>query len=160
MTEEEMWKAVVNCDASYDNKFFYGVKKPGFVAEVVITTVAATLMTLPIILYYYGMVSLISVIANLLILPTLPYAMGLVFLSGAVVGVPFLEMAVGWLATKLLDFHIAVVEFFGGMKSFLIEIEPYQAWVFLIYLVIFAPLGIGLIRQKMVKLREENYQLF
>ena len=86
--------------------------------------------------------------------------MGLVFLSGAVVGVPFLETAVGWLATKLLDFHIAVVEFFGGMKSFLIEIEPYQAWVFLIYLVIFAPLGIGLIRQKMVKLREENYQLF
>lgn len=29
MTEEEMWKAVVNCDASYDNKFFYGVKTTG-----------------------------------------------------------------------------------------------------------------------------------
>ena len=141
-------------------KFFYGEKKPGFVAEIIITTLAATLMTLPIILYYYGTVSLISVGANLLILPTLPYAMGLVFLSGAVVGVPFLEMAVGWLATKLLDFHIAVVEFFGGMKSFLIEIEPYQTWVFLIYLVIFVPLVIGFIRQKMVKLREENYQLF
>ena len=141
-------------------KLFYGEKKPGFVAEVIITTLAATLMTLPIILYYYGTVSLISVVANLLILPTLPYAMGLVFLSGAVVGVPFLETAVGWLATKLLDFHIAVVEFFGGMKSFLIEIEPYQTWVFLIYLVIFVPLGIGLIRRKMVKLREENYQLF
>ena len=141
-------------------KFFYGEKKPGFVAEIIITTLAATLMTLPIILYYYGTVSLISVVANLLILPTLPYAMGLVFLSGAVVGVPFLEMAVGWLATKLLDFHIAVVEFFGGMKSFLIEIEPYQTWVFLIYLVIFVPLVIGFIRQKMVKLREENYQLF
>ena len=141
-------------------KFFYGEKKPGFVAEIIITTLAATLMTLPIILYYYGTVSLVSVVANLLILPTLPYAMGLVFLSGAVVGVPFLETAVGWLATKLLDFHIAVVEFFGGMKSFLIEIEPYQAWVFLIYLVIFVPLVIGLIRQKMVKLREENYQLF
>ena len=141
-------------------KFFYGEKKPGFVAEIIITTLAATLMTLPIILYYYGTVSLISVVANLLILPTLPYAMGLVFLSGAVVGVPFLEMAVGWLATKLLDFHIAVVEFFGGMKSFLIEIEPYQTWVFLIYLVIFVPLVIGLIRQKMVKLREENYHLF
>ena len=75
-------------------------------------------------------------------------------------GVPFFFFFVGWLATKLLDFHIAVVEFFGGMKSFLIEIEPYQTWVFLIYLVIFVPLVIGLIRQKMVKLREENYQLF
>ena len=141
-------------------KFFYGEKKPGFVAEVVITTLAATLMTLPIILYYYGMVSLISVIANLLILPTLPYAMGLVFLTGAVAGVPLVETVAGFMATKLLDFHIMVVEFFGGMKSFLIEIEPYQTWVFLIYLVIFVPLAIGLIRQKMVKLREENYQLF
>ena len=141
-------------------KFFYGEKKPGFVAEVVITTLAATLMTLPIILYYYGMVSLISVIANLLILPTLPYVMGLVFLTGAVAGVPLVETVAGFMATKILDFHIMVVEFFGGMKSFLIEIEPYQAWVFGIYLVIFAPLVIGLIRRKMVKLREENYQLF
>lgn len=141
-------------------KFFYGEKKPGFVAEVVITTLAATLMTLPIILYYYGTVSLISVVANLLILPTLPYAMGLVFLTGVVAGIPLVETVAGFMATKILDFHIMVVEFFGGMKSFLIEIEPYQAWVFLIYLVIFAPLGIGLIRQKMVKLREENYQLF
>ena len=141
-------------------KFFYGEKKPGFVAEVVITTLAATLMTLPIILYYYGMVSLISAVANLLILPTLPYAMGLVFLTGAVAGVPLVETVAGFMATKILDFHIMVVEFFGGMKSFLIEIEPYQAWVFGIYLVVFVPLVIGLIRQKMVKLREENYQLF
>lgn len=141
-------------------KFFYGEKKPGFVAEVVITTLAATLMTLPIILYYYGMVSLISVVANLLILPTLPYAMGLVFLTGVVAGVPLMETVAGFMATKILDFHIMVVEFFGGMKSFLIEIEPYQVWVFGIYLVIFAPLVIGLIRRKMVKLREENYQLF
>ena len=72
-------------------------------------------------------------------------------------GAPGVETVVGWLATKLLDFHIAVVEFFGGMKSFLVEIEPYQVWVFLIYLLIFVPLAIGLIRRKMVKLREENY---
>ncbi len=138
-------------------KFFYGAKKPGFVAEVVITTVAATLMTLPIILYYYGTVSLISVVANLLILPTLSYAMGLVFLSGVVAGVPGVETVVGFVVTKLLDFHIAVVEFFGGMKSFLIEIEPYQMWVFGGYLLILVPILIGLIKQKMVKLREENY---
>ncbi len=138
-------------------KFFYGMKKPGFVMEIVITTVAATLMTLPIILYYYGTISLISVVANLLILPTLPWAMELVFLTGAAAGIPGVEVAVGFAAEKLLDFHIAVVEFFGGMKSFLVEIEPYQIWVFGIYLVILIPLVIGLWRRKMVKLREENY---
>jgi competence protein ComEC len=121
-------------------KFFFGTKKPGFVASIIITTISATVMTLAIILYFYGTVSLISVLANLLILPTLPYAMGLVFLVGVVAGVPGIEIVVGFVATKLLDFHIAVVNFFGNMKSFLIEIEPYQIWAFLIYVLIFGVL--------------------
>ncbi len=138
-------------------KFFYGNKKPGFVMEIIITTIAATVMTLPIILYYYGTVSLISVVANLLILPTLPIAMGLTFMTGAVVGIPGIETVAGFLATKLIEFHIAVVEWFGGMKSFVVEIEPYQAWVFGIYAVIAVPVVIGLLRKKMVKLKEEQY---
>ena len=135
-------------------KFFYGAKKPGFVGSVVLTTVAATLMTLPIILYYYGQVSLISVIANLLILPTLPYAMGLTFLTGVCAGLLGVEVVVSWCATRLLDFHIAVVGWFGGMEQFLVKVEPYQGWVWLIYLVILAPLAIGLIRRKVVKLKK------
>lgn len=136
---------------------FYGEKKPGFFGSTIITTLSATLMTLPITLYFYGTVSLISVFANLLILPTLPYAMGLVFLVGVFTGVPGLEVAISFLATKLLDFHIMVVEFFGGMRSFLVEIPTYQVSVFLIYGLIFIPLGILLLRQKMIKSREVRY---
>ena len=116
-------------------KNLYGAKKPGFVAAMVITTISATLMTLPIILYFYGTVSLISVIANILILPTLPYAMGLVFLTGVLAEFPGIGVVASFLATRLLDFHIAVVEFFGEMTYFLVKIEPYQSWVFWIYLV-------------------------
>ena len=133
-------------------KFFYGEKKPGFFGSLVLTTLAATLMTLPVVLYYYGQVSLISVIANLLILPTLSYAMGLTFLTGVVAGVPFLETAVSWCATKLLDYHIFVVESFGAMEQFLVKIEPYQPQVFLIYV----PIVILLLVKKVVKLREAN----
>ncbi len=121
-------------------RIFYGKKKPGFIAEMVITTLSATIMTLPVTLYYYGTVSLISVIANLLILPTLSYAMGLVFLAGVVAGIPGVGIVVGWCATRLLDYHIAVVEFFGNMREFLITIPPYQLWVFLIYIFIVGPL--------------------
>ncbi len=135
-------------------RFFYGMKKPGFVAETVITTISATLMTLPIILYFYGMVSLISVVANLLILPTLPYAMGLVFLTGVVAGFPGVETVVSFLATKLLDFHIAVVEFLGQMTQFLVKIEPYQAWVFGFYVLLVLVSVIGLFYKKMIKLRK------
>ncbi len=138
-------------------RFFYGEKKPGFISSIILTTIAATLMTLPITLYYYGQVSLISVLANLLILPTLPYAMGLVFLTGVLMGVPGVETVISFLATKLLDFHIFVVNFFGEQGQFLIEIEPYHLQVFLIYLMILIPLSIGLIKRKVVKLREVRY---
>lgn len=135
-------------------QFFYGEKSPGLISSIILTTISATLMTLPITLYYYGQISLISVIANLLILPTLSYAMGLVFLAGVVTGIPGISTVVGFLATKLLDFHIAVVELFGEMEMFLVRIEPYNPWVFGIYVLIFVPLIVLLLRQKVVKLRE------
>ena len=141
-------------------KFFYGEKKPGFIASTIITTLSATLMTLPITLYYYGMVSLISVVANLLILPTLSLAMGLVFLTGVVSGLPGIEIAVSFLATKLLDFHILVVNFFGEMKSFLVEIPEYEPRVFLIYVPIILLLTFSFYRQKrgkVIELREIRY---
>lgn len=135
-------------------KFFYGEKKAGFIGEMILVTVSATAVTLPITLYYFGAVSLISVVANLLILPTLSAVMGLVFLAGVFAGLPVVETAVGFLATKALDFHIFVMEFFGGMKSFLVEMPAGDARVFLIYVLVFTPLLVGLLRRKMVKLRE------
>ena len=110
-------------------KLFYGEKEPGFVASMILTTVAATVMTLPITLYYFGAVSLISVVANLLILPTLGVAMGLVFATGVVAGLPLVGTALAWVVKMMLDFHIGVVEFFGGMRQFVMEVEPEQFWV-------------------------------
>ncbi len=128
-------------------KFFYGAKKPGFIASIIITTIAATLMTLPVILYFYGQVSLISLFANLLILPTLPYAMGLVFLTGVFAGLPGIETTVAWIATRLLSFHIEVVGWLGEMEYFLVKISPYQVWVFGIYAVIFLLLLVARLRK-------------
>ena len=126
-------------------RFFYGEKKPKFIASLILTTVSATVMTLPITLYYFGQVSIISVVANLLILPTLPYAMGLTFLTGIFAGVPFLSSAVSFLTVKLLDFHISVVEWLASMEQFLITTDKYNPWVFLIYapVVILMVFGVG-----------------
>ena len=141
-------------------KFFYGARRPGLIGSTVITTLAATVMTLPIILYYFGAVSLISVVANLLILPTLPWAMGLVFMTGVLAEVPLLGEGVGWCATRLLDFHIAVVGWFGGMRQFLVEIPPYQGWVWALYVSVAVMLVVGWWqkrkRREVVKAEEEG----
>ena len=138
-------------------KVFYGEQKPGFVGGTILMTVSATLMTLPIILYYYGQVSLISVMANLLILPTLSIAMGFTFLTGVVAGIPGVNLIAAWCATRILEFHIVVVVFFGGMVQFLVKIEPYQMWVFLIYVVIATILAFGNLLKKKKNVVKLNY---
>lgn len=140
-------------------KFFYGEKEPKFIASTIITTISATLMTLPITLYYFGTMSLISVLANLLILPTLSYAMGLVFLTGMMADLPFVQTAVAFLSTKLLDFHIGVVEFFGQMKSFMVEIEVEQVWTLALYGVILLPFAVGFGLEWLNKLRSAKQKV-
>lgn len=113
-------------------RFMYGTQKPNKVAEILLTTVAATLMCVPIMLYYFGTISLISLIANLLILPTLPIAMGLVFLTGLT--------GFGWVTKIMLDYHLVVMKFFGAQKMFLIEIKAGNPLMFLLYIPIVCPL--------------------
>lgn len=107
-------------------RFLYGKQKPGLVASTLITTLAAFLTCTPILLYYYGTMSLISFVANLLILPTVGVAMGLTFLSGML---PAMGVLAGW----ILKYHIFVVEFLGAQKSFLIELPAGNPLVFLAY---------------------------
>lgn len=117
------------------SKFFYGKKKPSFIGPAITTSISATLMTLPIVLYYYGQMSLLFVVSNLIISPTLPYVMGLTFLSGILASIPFLGTMISFLATKALGFHIFIIEWFGGMEQFLVKIETGKAELFLIYFV-------------------------
>ena len=77
-------------------------------------------------------------------------------MTGVVAGIPGAEVVVSFLATKLLEFHIAVVDFFGGMKSFMVEIDPYQAWVFGIYFVIIMPLVVGILKRKMATVKNKT----
>lgn len=128
--------------------FFYGDRQPKFIASIILTTISATLMTLPITLYYFGAISLISVIANLLILPTLPIAMGATFLTGVLSDVPLLNTVTSSLTAKLLDFHIGTVNLFASQKSFLVSIDPYQPWVFAFYIPIIVLLVYGLLRHR------------
>lgn len=149
-------------------RFFYGKQKPNPIAEIILATFAATLMCAPILLYFFGNLSLISVIANLLILPTIPVVMGLVFLSGIVGFLPnfFLftiaQKAVMFITTAFLKYHLLVMEFFAKRTEFIIQIPSGKTGVFLLYIVILAPFIFGsFVRaQKKRKLREKFEENF
>ncbi len=60
--------------------------------EIMATTLSAQIYTLPLLLYYYGRLSLVAVIANVLVLPFIPYLMILIF------GAALVAQASLWLA--------------------------------------------------------------
>ena len=128
--------------------FFYGKKKPGIIGATLLETVAASLLCTPILLYFFGATSVISLLANILVLPTIAVAMALTFATGvlAIFNVPVVTGLVGQVATWLLSYHLAVINFFGAQEIFLIEIPAGQPVVFLLYLPLVA--GMGLIAVK------------
>lgn len=113
--------------------FFFGKRRPGFIGLNIVISISATLMTLPIVLFHYGQISLLFPITNLIITPTLPYVMGAVLMSGVLLGIPLIEKVASFVAMKMLNFHIVFIGWFGKMRQFLVEVPKGQAQVFLIY---------------------------
>ena len=116
--------------------FFYGKsKKPNFIFSTLITSFSAAIICTPILLYFFGQISLISIIANLLILPSVSIVMGLSFATGLSATIlPPLAPIFGKLTTLLLDYQISIVTFFSEQKIFLIETEPENPAILTLYI--------------------------
>ena len=136
-------------------QFFYGQKKesaPGKIAEILLASVSANLMCIPILIYFFGSISTISLVANLLVLPTIPFAMGLTFLTGLVGFLPsffvfdWLKFLLTKITTILLDYHLAVFETFSKQTSFILTVGKGDTRVFLLYVPILIPFIILAVR--------------
>ncbi|PID31091.1 hypothetical protein CSA80_03075 [Candidatus Saccharibacteria bacterium] len=85
----------------------YRDKKPSVLMAMAIETLSAELMTMPLIMYIFGQVSLIALLANLLVALFVPYAMLLSFIAGAVgMLAPLLSGWVAWPAQILLTYML------------------------------------------------------
>ncbi|MBQ8992285.1 ComEC/Rec2 family competence protein [Candidatus Saccharibacteria bacterium] len=115
--------------------YFYGPQKsansknPSTLASLLLASLSATLLTAPILLFYFGQISLISVLANLLISPTLALTMLMTFLTGLL---PNPVTALG--AHLLVQYHIAVASTLADQTAFLVSIDKNNPLVFLLYL--------------------------
>jgi competence protein ComEC len=96
-------------------------------SEILLATLAAMLLTLPIMAYHFGQLSLVSPLANLFILPAQPGVMiwgGLATLTGMVV--PAVGQLFAWVAWLFLTWTIGLVRFFASLPlaSVPISISP------------------------------------
>ena len=98
-------------------------------------TISAQVFTLPIIVYNFGNVSLVSILTNVLILPIIPAVMFFGFLSaatGAVFGL------LGWFLSVpcyfLLRYIFWIVDMLSGQWAFLVVKNVSWMWVVVCYL--------------------------
>jgi len=94
------------------------------IRESVVSTLAATITTLPLILFQFGRLSIVAVLVNVLILWIIPFIMIAGFFA-VVVSLLFGPAAqvLSWVAWAGLQYIITVVEFFSSLSFAAVDIR-------------------------------------
>lgn len=108
----------------FDKKFNIKNALLSGLLEVFVTTMAAIIVTLPLIMYQFGRVSLVAPLVNMLILWSIPWLMLCGFLALALSFIFFpIGQLVGWLTEFGIRYVIMVIDWFGRLGWAAIEIS-------------------------------------
>lgn len=94
--------------------------------NIFLATLSATTATLPLVLWYFGRLSLVSLLANILILPFVPFAM----LFGFLTALPFLAPGFALLAYWLLTYILWVAQALASLPVASVSVEISE-WILL-----------------------------
>jgi competence protein ComEC len=116
------------------------------ISEILFLTISAQIFVLPVILFNFKNLSLISPLANILILPIIPLAMFLGFLT-IVVGFfsGFLASIISWLTYLPLKYEILMINYLAGLKYSSMEVG-FPWWGVVIWYIILS--GIIFLKNK------------
>lgn len=108
----------------FDKKFTVKNTLLSGLLEVFVTTMAAIIITLPLIMYQFGRVSLVAPLVNMLILWSMPWLMLCGFLALVLSFIFFpIGQLVGWLTEFGIRYVIMVIDWFGRLAWAAIEIR-------------------------------------
>lgn len=128
----------------------YKDKQPGLIPQVLIESFCAELMTIPLILYIFGQMSLVSLFANMLIVALIPLAMLLSFIAG-LAGMLVVNLAgwFAWPAQILLTYMLDVVNLLSRIPH-IFQQNRYLSAVDMVlcYGAVMVLLGIGYLRRR------------
>lgn len=136
--------------------YFFGEKEPGILRQVAGETIAAHLVTLPLIAMSFGVISHVAIIANMLIVPLVPIAMLLTFIVGIVgLAVPVLSELVGYPVSWLLGYMTNTATFLSELPWAQTEIEP-SPWMIIGYVVVLLVACVWMQRKTNLSFREKS----
>ena len=98
--------------------------EPKIIGQLLIETCCAQLLTLPIIAYFFGDISIISVLANLMVLPLVPMTMALTFLAGVSGSLlPDLAVLIALPARYLLSYIVEVANLLAKTPNAVVKLS-------------------------------------
>jgi competence protein ComEC len=104
-------------------KAIFGQRDAPAVGQLVIETIAAQLMTLPLILMIFGQLPVLSLISNVLVAPIIPLAMVSVVLAGIAGAMsPALFGIFGVIANYVIGYVVKVVEILASVSWAQLEV--------------------------------------
>lgn len=125
---------------------------PKIIKTSLFPTIAAQIFTIPLLLYYFSRLSVVSVLVNMLVLPVVPIIMGWGFTGGFLALVsPYLAMPLVWFCWVLLSYILKVVEVFASLSFASIGINNVSVWLIVFYYIIVMGLLSRLIRGYVIK---------
>jgi competence protein ComEC len=118
-----------------------------FIAEILFMSLSAQIFVLPIILFNFQTLSLISPVTNILVLPILPITMLVGFLAIAISFI-FQPLAVlfSWLAYLPLRYEIFVINYFAKLKFSALTVGLSWPWMLIWYIILVS--GVYYFRKK------------
>lgn len=130
--------------------FFYGrifnlfknFKNPflKFIFGMFSVTISAQILLIPVCMYYFGKISLISIVANIVVVPTIGIVLALamaLYLSSFIL--PAAAAFLAFILTTILKFILLSTTFFGKLSfASVIVPKPQIAQIFLFYIFIFS----------------------
>jgi len=105
--------------------------------DIALMTLAAQIVTLPLIIGYFKSIPLISLLVNVLILPLVPVAMFAGFFAG-LLGMVFIPLGkiTGIVAWAISSYQLWIIEFFSRWKFASIPVSVSWVIILLIYMII------------------------
>lgn len=131
--------------------FYAADKKPGATVQLVIETLSAEIMTLPVLIVSFGYIPVFALLANVLVAPVIPMAMLLTFIAGLVGWVAPGLAILALPATILIAYVIAIVERLAGVEWAQLAVTV-SLWFGIVWYAVLFIVGLSIWRRRKVDL--------
>jgi ComEC/Rec2-related protein len=125
------------------SKYFFNFLTDKFgLREIVSSTVAVQIFTLPLLLKFSGAVSSYGILANIIVVPFIPFAMLAVFIAGSLCFINIdLSIVFALVSHFLLAYMLFVVKYVSGLDSALLKIGKTSDLFILCWYLIIIPIS-------------------